>query len=482
MALFQVVAGRTILEATLFFRFFSVCFCQASVAANVVVAWVPGDTPERHGSTRKPDVLEDVVHVRGHAVVLTSADRRVDEHRDRRIKGEARWFANGRFQVEDEGRKRFQFSVEHGGDVGYPQDSIVRAAFAGELRQGAARVGRRVADEARRHVEAQILSERRRPRVGSLVQVERRRELERVRARLRVRRATHFFEGLFVGFDAEGSRFSRCFGDRNRVLEQSGGRTAARDTRFVLSARSGGRFHGDPDHDFDLLVGRQDLRQDFSFFAVVLSFEGPTERAFDFVRCLSAHSTGPRSRLTLSAVLPWAKHRAQPSRQPVKDLDRGGLGVRGCIADIDRRHGDLAICLPCLHLPDAHLAFEFLQCAKFGIDCCHRPIGKGFLERNDVRFETQLGSHPTSHFDVARAVDPFKARLDRARFLPNFKNRELSGDLFEFFFPSFNSLTSSTVRFARTKNSPGEPVTMTSCTELVATPDCNFPGRDTDAR
>ncbi len=162
-------------------------------------------------------------------------------------------------------------AVSLGADVG----DIAFFRPCEEQRFRALREHRRVADQARREIEVQILRQRRqvivrvfvifqpfsiilRRRSSILVQIERRRQLKRVRARLRIDPATFCFGSHFIVFDAVRRR---RFADRDRARHRDRARRpSARDGGTVDFAGVRARLRFDGDHDLDLIVVREDPR------------------------------------------------------------------------------------------------------------------------------------------------------------------------------------------------------------------------------
>ena len=180
--------------------------------------------PEGHGRSEHLHGLRGVADGDGDAVVAAGSHAGVEHDRDvHDLEAEAGGGAGLGFEVEDRHRPHLQ-SVEdrvverhdrHAdrGVVGTRVDRffIQRA----ELRAAAARRCQRVAEHPRRHLgdDFALQGQRgrdRRPRRGqliveaeALVEVERRSELEGVRAGLRVERAVLVFRGEFECFEPE---------------------------------------------------------------------------------------------------------------------------------------------------------------------------------------------------------------------------------------------------------------------------------------
>src|SRR5262249_39844610 len=107
-----------------------------------------------------------------------------------------------------------------------------------ELRLGATRYRGWVPDQTRRKLEFQLLGKLDGFFAAVLVQSERRRQLERVRASAGVRRTVLFFRDEGVFFNAERGRFRR---DPDRLLDRRGRRAPTACADFVFERDFGPR-------------------------------------------------------------------------------------------------------------------------------------------------------------------------------------------------------------------------------------------------
>ena len=202
-------------------------FRQATPAACVVVSGRARDTPERHPHTRDARVLGDFSGGDIHTPIFrrTHARGQVNRHTlDRHEEPEARRFAGFRFNIEDRRRHRPSSRatrlIER--DRRHTHRALIRTpilfATANAFRQlprKAARYSTRVRNQPRRQTHhhitrgrggASVRLARERRRIRLLVEHDRPRHLEGVRARLR-HRTTIFGFGLQpIPLHPEGTR------------------------------------------------------------------------------------------------------------------------------------------------------------------------------------------------------------------------------------------------------------------------------------